>query len=97
MRSMLIARGEPWLVDRAASKAAALAKSDGIDIALGLLQFTTRRLIMTMQILKTLVLVGLLGMTGALTACNTIQGAGKDLERGGEKIQDTARDTQKKM
>ena len=52
---------------------------------------------MTMRLLKTLVLVGLLGVTGALTACNTIQGAGKDLERGGEKIQDTARDTQKKM
>ena len=26
----------------------------------------------------------------ALTACNTVQGAGKDIERGGEKIQDEA-------
>jgi predicted small secreted protein len=27
----------------------------------------------------------------SLTACNTMQGAGKDIERGGEKIQDAAR------
>jgi entericidin B len=52
---------------------------------------------MNMQLLKTFILVGLLAMAGALTACNTVQGAGKDLERGGEKIQDTAKDTQKKM
>jgi predicted small secreted protein len=49
------------------------------------------------QALKALVLVALLGMTGALTACNTVQGAGKDIERGGEKIQDTAKHTQQKM
>ena len=28
--------------------------------------------------------------TVLLTACNTMQGAGKDIERGGEKIQDSA-------
>ena len=28
-----------------------------------------------------------------LSACNTIQGAGKDIERGGEKIQDKAQDS----
>jgi len=32
----------------------------------------------------------------ALGACNTISGVGKDVERGGEKIQDTAKDVQKK-
>ena len=32
-----------------------------------------------------------------LAACNTVQGIGKDVERGGEKVQDTARDVQKKM
>lgn len=32
-----------------------------------------------------------------LSACNTIQGAGKDLERGGEKVQDAARDVKDKM
>ena len=34
---------------------------------------------------------------GALTGCNTIAGAGRDIERGGEVIRDTARDVQKKM
>jgi entericidin B len=28
----------------------------------------------------------------ALTACNTVQGAGKDLERGGQKMQDEAKE-----
>ncbi len=32
-----------------------------------------------------------------LAGCNTIAGAGKDLERGGEKVQDTAKDVQNKM
>ena len=36
-------------------------------------------------------------MIGALSACNTMQGLGKDIERGGEKIQDTANDVQQKM
>jgi entericidin B len=33
----------------------------------------------------------------ALAGCNTVAGAGKDIERGGEKVQDKARDVQKKM
>lgn len=32
-----------------------------------------------------------------LSGCNTIKGAGKDVERGGEVIQDKAGETQKKM
>ncbi len=36
-------------------------------------------------------------VAGVLAGCNTVQGAGKDIERGGEKIQDTAKDVQKKM
>ena len=31
-----------------------------------------------------------------VSACNTVEGVGKDVERGGEKLQDTARDVQKK-
>ena len=34
---------------------------------------------------------------GVLAGCNTIAGAGRDIERGGEIIRDTARDVQKKM
>lgn len=29
--------------------------------------------------------------------CNTIQGAGKDIERGGQVIRDTAKDVQKRF
>ena len=32
-----------------------------------------------------------------LSGCNTVAGAGKDIERGGEKVQDTARDVQQKQ
>jgi predicted small secreted protein len=35
-------------------------------------------------------------MLTSVSACNTVAGVGKDVERGGEKIQDTARDVQKK-
>ena len=38
--------------------------------------------------MKTLLtLLALLALTFALTACNTIQGMGKDIEKGGEAIQ----------
>jgi entericidin B len=36
-------------------------------------------------------------LMGILAGCNTIQGAGKDIERGGENVQDAARDTKQKM
>lgn len=32
----------------------------------------------------------ILAMGIGLTACNTVQGFGKDVERGGEKVQDAA-------
>ena len=39
----------------------------------------------------------LTSLTGVLGACNTIAGAGKDIERGGEAIRDAAKDVQRKM
>jgi entericidin B len=33
----------------------------------------------------------------ALSACNTIQGAGRDVEEVGQKVQDAAADTKRKM
>ncbi|MFT3975481.1 MAG: entericidin A/B family lipoprotein [Amaricoccus sp.] len=33
----------------------------------------------------------------ALSACNTMQGAGKDISSAGTAVTDTAKDTQKKM
>jgi predicted small secreted protein len=32
----------------------------------------------------------LLGVFGTITGCNTMEGFGRDVERGGEKIQDKA-------
>ena len=32
-----------------------------------------------------------------LTGCNTMAGMGKDIERGGEKLQDSAESTKQKM
>ena len=34
----------------------------------------------------------LAGVLGSLTGCNTIEGAGKDIERGGKAIKDEARE-----
>ena len=44
---------------------------------------------------KLLAIFALMFAAGTLLmGCNTIQGAGKDLERGGEKIQDKAKNVQ---
>jgi entericidin B len=47
-----------------------------------------------MKSLSSLVMAVL--VLASVGACNTVAGVGKDVERGGEKIQDTARDVQKK-
>jgi predicted small secreted protein len=38
-----------------------------------------------------------MAVSAVLAGCNTIEGAGRDLERGGEKVQDTARDVKRSM
>ena len=47
-----------------------------------------------MKLLATLAVILSLGM---LSGCNTMHGLGKDIERGGEKLQGTAKDTQERM
>jgi predicted small secreted protein len=42
---------------------------------------------MLQKILATLML---LGMLGTIAGCNTMQGLGQDIERGGERIQEKA-------
>jgi predicted small secreted protein len=49
---------------------------------------------MTKKILTVILMVGI---WATITACNTMAGAGKDIERGGEAIHDAAKDTQEKM
>ena len=39
------------------------------------------------QSLKILVAAMILASAGAISACNTVEGAGKDIERAGEKVQ----------
>lgn len=41
--------------------------------------------------------VFLLVAIGGLLGCNTIEGTGKDIQRGGDAVSDTARDVKKKM
>jgi entericidin B len=40
---------------------------------------------------------GMLVLSLTLVACNTMRGFGKDVQRGGEKVEGVATDTQKKM
>jgi len=47
--------------------------------------------------MRKLLALYLLLAIGALTGCNTMEGMGKDIERGGEKMQDSAKDTKQKM
>lgn len=42
-------------------------------------------------------MVGLILLAITLAGCNTMAGAGKDIERGGEKLQGQARETQQEM
>lgn len=39
----------------------------------------------------------LLGVLGTTSGCNTVEGLGKDIERGGEVTQDVAKDVKKNM
>jgi predicted small secreted protein len=52
---------------------------------------------MKRKILTVLMLLGVLGTFSVITGCNTVAGAGKDVERGGQAIHDTAKDVQQKM
>lgn len=46
---------------------------------------------------KYLYIISMLFVTGLLSACNTIEGAGQDIEAGGEKIQQSADHVKEKM
>ena len=46
---------------------------------------------------KLVAVLALMFAAGVMTGCNTIEGAGKDIERGGEKLQGSAKDAKQKM
>ena len=52
---------------------------------------------MAKKLLTFLMMLVVLGGLGMVAGCNTISGAGKDIERGGEKIQGEAKEVQRKM
>ena len=52
---------------------------------------------MARKLLSVLMTLALLGPLSAISGCNTMAGAGKDIERGGEKIQGEAREVQRKI
>jgi entericidin B len=52
---------------------------------------------MARKILTALLMLGLLAPVSALTGCNTVAGAGKDIQSGGEKVEGAARDVQRKI
>jgi len=46
---------------------------------------------------RILVTLMMLGFVVIIAGCNTFAGAGKDIQRGGEVIEDTAEETKRKM
>jgi entericidin B len=57
----------------------------------------TRRKIMAKKVLTVLMMLGLFGSFTAISGCNTVAGAGQDIERGGQHVEGAARDVQRKM
>ena len=51
---------------------------------------------MTKTILMALIVLGMFGTLTTITGCNTIAGAGTDIQRGGEAVHDEAREVQRK-
>ena len=52
---------------------------------------------MARRLLTMLMMLGMLGPLAAISGCNTMAGAGQDIERGGQAIEGAAKDAQKKM
>lgn len=53
--------------------------------------------LMAKKLLALLTALALIGPVATMTGCNTVAGAGKDIERGGEKIEGGAKEVQRKM
>jgi entericidin B len=52
---------------------------------------------MTRKILTVLIMLGMFGPLSAISGCNTIAGAGRDIERGGQAVNEEAREVQRKL
>ncbi len=49
------------------------------------------------KLITLMVLVSITGLIAGLIGCNTMEGAGKDIQRGGEAVSDTAKDVKRDM
>lgn len=47
-----------------------------------------------LSVKKLMAMLMVVGLVGGLAGCNTVAGAGKDVERGGEAVQDAAHQVQ---
>lgn len=47
--------------------------------------------------MKSLIALLAAAVLATLSGCNTMEGAGRDIERGGEKVQDAAKDVKRSM
>jgi entericidin B len=52
---------------------------------------------MARKVLTVLMMLGLFGSFTAMSGCNTVAGAGQDIESGGQKVEGAARDVQRKL
>ena len=52
---------------------------------------------MAKKLLAALLMLGAFGTLSAISGCNTMAGAGTDIERGGQAVHEEAREVQKKM
>ena len=52
---------------------------------------------MTKKLLAALLMLGMVGTLTAISGCNTIAGAGTDIERGGQAVHEEAREVQRKL
>jgi entericidin B len=52
---------------------------------------------MARKILTVLMMLGLLGSLSAISGCNTVAGAGQDIQSGGHAIHDEAKEVQRKL
>lgn len=52
---------------------------------------------MVRKALTVLMVLGMLSSSSAISGCNTVAGAGTDIERGGQAVHDEARTVQRKI
>jgi entericidin B len=79
-----------------AARAGPRNDSNAVGVCLGRRNYKKREL-QKMKIAKLLAFALFVSVTLGLTACNTMEGLGTDVSKGGDAIHDSARDTKNNM